>query len=111
MQQLRPSSSTNRPVHIFNGRIDSPAFKAVGRAPWDIARYDFSIGIDTDEAIDVSGPGLDGILINAPTRAVQSHDYDHKLIGVGWNEYGVLRVGWRGCCFQCGKYQLEQFFG
>lgn len=90
----KPSTSSSRPVHFFNGRIDSPTFRALGRAPWDIARYDFSIGIDTDEVKDVSGSGLDGILINAPTRAVRGHDYDHKLIGVGWKEarygYGAI---------------------
>ncbi|KAL3465972.1 hypothetical protein BJX64DRAFT_274788 [Aspergillus heterothallicus] len=81
-----PSTSSKRPVHFFNGRIDALVFKSVGQRPWDIARYDFSIGIDTDEITDVSGSNLHGILINAPTRAVRGHDYNHKLIGVGWKQ-------------------------
>ncbi|KAJ0421687.1 hypothetical protein BJY00DRAFT_323172 [Aspergillus carlsbadensis] len=81
-----PNTPSTRPVHFFNGRIDSLAFRALGRTTWDIARYDFSIGIDTDEITDTSGSGLNGILVNAPTRAVRGHDYDHGLIGVGWKE-------------------------
>ncbi|KAL2797941.1 hypothetical protein BJX66DRAFT_334614 [Aspergillus keveii] len=81
-----PSASSTLPVYFFNGRIDSLTFKAIGRTTWDIARYDFSIGIDTDEITDTSGSGLHGILVNAPTRAVRGHDYDHRLIGVGWKE-------------------------
>ncbi|KAK7224815.1 hypothetical protein V2G26_012818 [Clonostachys chloroleuca] len=89
-----PASTSEFPVHFFNGRIDSPSFRALGRKSWDIAKYDFSVGIDTDEIFDISGSGLDGVLINAPTRAVRGHDYDHKLIGVGWKEatygYGAI---------------------
>ncbi|KAL4884615.1 hypothetical protein BJY04DRAFT_232991 [Aspergillus karnatakaensis] len=81
-----PTTNSQRPVHFFNGRVDSLAFKALGRRTWDIAKYDFSIGISTDEIVDVSGSGLNGILINAPTRAVRGHDYDHKLIGVSWTD-------------------------
>ncbi|KAF5969704.1 N n-dimethylformamidase beta subunit [Fusarium coicis] len=80
------TSSSQLPVHFFNGRIEAPHFKALGRKNWDIARYDFSVGIDTDEVFDVSGSGLDGILVNAPTRAIRGHDWDHKLIGLGWKE-------------------------
>ncbi|KAH7250799.1 hypothetical protein MRS44_000059 [Fusarium solani] len=81
-----PLSPSEFPVHFFNGRIDSPTFRALGKKSWDIAKYDFSVGIDTDEIFDVSGSGLSGILVNAPTRAVRGHDYDHKLIGIGWKE-------------------------
>ncbi|KAL4906336.1 hypothetical protein BDW74DRAFT_177350 [Aspergillus multicolor] len=85
---VNPTTASIRPVHFFNGRIESPTFVAWGRngATRDIARYDFSIGIDTDEVTDVSGSGLNGILINAPTRAVRGHNYDHRLIGVSWKE-------------------------
>ncbi|KAM5364430.1 hypothetical protein ACJA88_013071 [Fusarium oxysporum] len=81
-----PTSASQLPVHFFNGRIEAPRFRALGRKNWDIARYDFSVGIDTDEIFDVSGSGLDGVLINAPTRAIRGHDWDHKLIGLGWKE-------------------------
>lgn len=77
-------SASKLPIHFFNGRIDSLRFKALAHRSWDIAKYDFSVGIDTDEIFDVSGHGLDGRLVNAPTRAVRGYDYDHKLIGVPW---------------------------
>lgn len=80
------SNASDIPVHFFNGRLDSPCFRALGRKTWEIARYDFSIGIDTDEIFDVSGSGLNGVLVNAPTRAIRGHDYDHRLIGIGWKE-------------------------
>ena len=76
----------SKPIHFFNGRLDSPRFRALGRVAFDIAKYDFSKGIDTDEIFDVSGSGLDGRLINAPTRAIRGHDYDHKLIGYSWKD-------------------------
>ncbi|KAF4480179.1 N,N-dimethylformamidase beta subunit [Fusarium agapanthi] len=81
-----PTSASQLPVHFFNGRIEAPRFKALGRKNWDIARYDLSVGIHTDEISDVSGSGLDGVLVNAPTRAIRGHDWDHKLIGLGWKE-------------------------
>lgn len=81
-----PQTDSPRAVHFFNGRLDSPRLTALGRASWDIAKYDFSLGIDTDEITDVSGSGLSGRLINAPTRAVRGHDYDHSLTGVSWKD-------------------------
>ncbi|KAI9150870.1 NN-dimethylformamidase beta subunit [Paramyrothecium foliicola] len=81
-----PTKASNIPIHFFNGRLDSPCFKALGSRPWHIATYDFSLGIDTDEILDVSGSNLHGVLINAPTRAVRGYNYDHKLIGLSWKE-------------------------
>lgn len=83
-QAAQPDTRHARPIHFFNGRLDAPHFRALGRTSWDIAKYDFSKGIDTDEIFDVSGSGLDGVLINAPTRAIRGHDYDHRLIGYSW---------------------------
>jgi hypothetical protein len=85
-----PSTASEKPIHFFNGRIDSPSFEALGPRPWTVAKYDFSVGIDTDEVFDQSGSGLDGVLINAPARAVRGYDYDHKLIGIPWKhaKYG-----------------------
>ncbi|KAJ4316093.1 hypothetical protein N0V84_008022 [Fusarium piperis] len=82
----KPLSSSEFLVHFFNGRINSPTFQALGKKPLDITKYDFSMGLDTNEIFDVSGSRLSGILVNAPTRAVRGHDYDHKLIGIGWKE-------------------------
>ena len=79
------STPACRPTHFFNGRLDAPCFTALGEPPWTIARYDFSKNISTDEIFDVSGSGLDGKLINQPTRAVRGHDYDHHSIGTNWN--------------------------
>lgn len=81
-----PTTASQLPVHFFNGRLDSPSFRALGSKSWVIATYDFAVGIETDEVFDASGSGLDGILVNAPTRAVRGHDYDHKLIGLSWRD-------------------------
>ena len=79
-----PTKDSKLPIHFYNGRIDSPCVKALGPRSWTIAKYDFSKGIDTDDIFDISGSGLDGVLVNAPTRAVRGWDYDHKLIGYNW---------------------------
>ncbi|KAH8425253.1 N,N-dimethylformamidase beta subunit family domain-containing protein [Aspergillus melleus] len=79
-----PSQYTDRPTHFFNGRLDGPSLKALGPQDWDLARYDFSIDISSDEIVDISGCGLHGRLINAPTRAVRGHDYGHHSVGTEW---------------------------
>lgn len=81
-----PKTTSAKPIHFFNGRLDSPHFKALAHRDWDIAKYDFSVGIDTDEIFDVSGSGLSGILVNSPTRAIRGYDYDHHLIGYSWKD-------------------------
>ncbi len=72
----------------FNGRIEAP--KVFARAlsvdemqvPADASSkdltgaWDFSIGISSDRITDISGHGLDGQLVNLPTRAVA---------GCAWN--------------------------
>ncbi|CAH0044556.1 unnamed protein product [Clonostachys solani] len=48
---------------------------------WDIATYDFSVGIDPDEIFDISASGLNGVLINAATRAcLPIFDLAHTLL-------------------------------
>jgi hypothetical protein len=81
-----PTRKSKLPIHFFNGRLDAPEIKALGKRPWSVARWDFSKGIDTDDIYDQSGSGLHGVLVNAPTRGVRGHDYDHRLIGVSWKE-------------------------
>lgn len=65
---------------FFNGRIDHPRIEALSpekdAPPFLVIDLDFSRQISSDTIIDVSGHGLDGILVNAPTRAVQGHDWD-----------------------------------
>ncbi|PLB53588.1 hypothetical protein P170DRAFT_504534 [Aspergillus steynii IBT 23096] len=91
--EITPSGAVH-PKHFFNGRLDSPCLRSLGSRPRDLAIYDFSIGISTDEIIDTSGSGLNGRLVHAPTRAVRGHDYDHNLIGKSWEAatygYGAI---------------------
>ena len=78
----QPEKKHARTIHVFNGRLDAPYFRALSDMLWDIAKYDFSKGIYTDEILDVSGSDLDGVLVNAPTLAIRGYDYDHNLVGM-----------------------------
>ncbi|OKL63373.1 hypothetical protein UA08_01695 [Talaromyces atroroseus] len=72
------SRSDQRPpvTDFFNGRIDRLTLKTSAQQPLILAKYDFSLEISSDRIIDVSGRGHNGILVNAPTRAVTGHDWD-----------------------------------
>lgn len=62
---------------FFNGRVEGVRLSALRTdVPHLIVDLDFSRKISTDEAIDVSGHGRHGVLINAPSRAVTGHDWD-----------------------------------
>ncbi|KAH8784885.1 hypothetical protein F5883DRAFT_672081 [Diaporthe sp. PMI_573] len=61
---------------FFNGRIDGLTFKTHGEQPSVLAKFDFSLNISSDTIVNVSGHGHNGILVNAPTRAVTGHDWD-----------------------------------
>lgn len=69
-------SASPRPTSFFNGRLDSPTLKLIGKATRILASYDFSLGIPTDRIFDASGAGRHGELVNAPTRAVKGWDWD-----------------------------------
>lgn len=71
------SQATDLPVSIFNGRLDSVQLETSSEGAFCIwAKYDFTVGIPTDDITDVSGNKNNGILINAPTRAVKGYDWD-----------------------------------
>lgn len=61
---------------FFNGRIDSLTLKTLGQHSSTLAKYDFSLDMSSDHIVDISGRGHDGVLVNAPTRAVTGHDWD-----------------------------------
>ncbi|KAH8803361.1 hypothetical protein F5884DRAFT_739703 [Xylogone sp. PMI_703] len=61
---------------FFNGRIDHLTLKTCGEQSSLLARFDFAVDISSDRIVDVSGHGHNGVLINAPTRAVKGHDWD-----------------------------------
>lgn len=88
-----PTSTTRaeRPTHFFNGRIDSPVFRATAAAavsdrndpsggaaqePTILAQYDFARNIPEDTILDVSGRARHGTLHQAPTRGVTGYDWD-----------------------------------
>ncbi|KAF7562665.1 hypothetical protein G7046_g1496 [Stylonectria norvegica] len=60
----------------FNGRIDNVRVFALGKNPREIINLDFRLKISTDEIVDVSPYKNNGVLINAPTRAIPGHDWD-----------------------------------
>lgn len=70
------SGFRQRASNIYNGRIADLTFKTCETNPSVLARYDFSLQMSSDSIVDISGHGHNGVLINAPTRAVKSHDWD-----------------------------------
>ena len=67
-----------RAVDHFNGKIEAPVVFASPYPNEDavVAHWDFSKHIDTTAIIDVGPAGLDGRLINLPTRAVTGSNWD-----------------------------------
>jgi N,N-dimethylformamidase len=74
-----PGADDNPHRHFFNGRIEDPAILAGlrdGKPPIDasavdcLAWWDFSLDIPTNRIRDRGPHGLDGVLLNLPTRAV-----------------------------------------
>lgn len=57
----------------FNGRLETLTFTADGA---DLASYDFSQQMHTQNVVDVSGNGYHGVLKQNPTRAVQGSAWD-----------------------------------
>lgn len=69
------TSAFSRATNFFNGRIDSPTISTAATNKV-LAKYDFSANIPDDTILDVSGNKADGVLVNAPTRAITGHDWD-----------------------------------
>lgn len=70
------SNAKPRMTNFFNGRIDRLTLRTSGQERSTLAKYDFSQDMSSDRIIDVSGHGRNGLLVNAPTRAVTGHDWD-----------------------------------
>ena len=71
-----PNGQKHHATDFFNGRIDRLIIKTCGQQPLVLAKYDFSLDMSSDHIVDTSGCGHNGILVNAPTRAVKGHDWD-----------------------------------
>jgi len=89
----RTVSAEGRPCAFFNGRIARPTIATLdGTNPVTLADWDFSLEPGGDVVYDVSGRNHHGKLVNAPTRAVKSHDYDYST--VDWTKasagYGAI---------------------
>ncbi|KAF7197836.1 N,N-dimethylformamidase beta subunit [Pseudocercospora fuligena] len=63
------------PCNHFNGRLADFVLEAKGPMSRIVLKLDFSVSISSDVIYDVSGNSRNGCLINAPTRAVKSHDW------------------------------------
>ncbi|KAL2831392.1 hypothetical protein BDW59DRAFT_130739 [Aspergillus cavernicola] len=71
------NTSSPTATNFFNGRIASPRITTTTKSGNHILlNLDFSVGIPTDQVFDVSTSGRHGTLVNAPTRAVKSWDWD-----------------------------------
>ena len=61
----------------FNGKIDGFTLETVSNSKVEtMLDYNFPLDISSDKVHDVSGKHRHGTLINAPARAVTSHDWD-----------------------------------
>ncbi|KAL2211519.1 hypothetical protein CC79DRAFT_1392831 [Sarocladium strictum] len=74
--QSTPEAQSIWPGEQFNGRLDTVIIEALGPRARLIAHYDFIIDIPSDSICDTSGNGLDGRLVNAPSRAVKGYNWD-----------------------------------
>lgn len=95
--QSPPAGNSSRALKphatdFFNGRIDRLTIKACGQKPSILVKYDFSLDMASDRIVDVSGRGLNGVLVNAPTRAVKGYDWDGSV--ADWTQakfgYGAI---------------------
>ncbi len=97
-----------RPYAHFDGRIETPTLLAsaitaaaidalargshVADMPLLVASWDFGLEIPSDRAIDLGPSGLDGTLVNLPTRAVTGHAWDGRTLD--WTQdrtgYGAI---------------------
>ncbi|KAJ9622248.1 hypothetical protein H2204_011596 [Knufia peltigerae] len=75
-------------TNFFNGRIDSPTIKTLCPKSEILVKYDFGRNISEDTIIDASGNGHDGVLVNAPTRAVAGFDWDGSEVDWTKAKYG-----------------------
>lgn len=78
MFAVGPGEASINPTNFFNGRLDSPTMRSACSNNHILSKWDFSLKMSTDSIVDVSGngEGVEGRLINAPTRAVTGHDWD-----------------------------------
>lgn len=98
---------STRPTSFFNGRLDSPTLKVIGKSARTLASYDFSIEIPTDQIFDASPANRHGVLVNAPTRAIKGWNWDSSE--PDWTKakqgYGAIHfheddlddAGWETC--------------
>lgn len=70
------NDSRQRATNFFNGRIADLTLQTSEESSSLLAKYDFALQMSSDTIVDTSGHGQNGLLINAPTRAVRSHDWD-----------------------------------
>ncbi|KIW14986.1 hypothetical protein PV08_07773 [Exophiala spinifera] len=83
-----PTSASPRVTNFFNGRIDSPMIESLGPKGEVLVKYDFARNVSEDTIIDASGNGHDGVLVNAPTRAIPGFDWDGSEVDWTKAKYG-----------------------
>ncbi|KAI1620702.1 hypothetical protein EDD37DRAFT_165541 [Exophiala viscosa] len=83
-----PTAAFSRVTNFFNGRIDNPQIKSLGPKGEILVKYEFARNISEDTIIDASGAGHNGMLVNAPTRAVPGFDWDGSEVDWTKAKYG-----------------------
>ncbi|MEE3279133.1 MAG: N,N-dimethylformamidase beta subunit family domain-containing protein [Pseudomonadota bacterium] len=86
----------------FNGRLEAPSILTDGET---VARWDFSLGIDSQEIKDSSEHGRDGLLFQTPTRGVRGACWDGtyqnyqdapaQYAAIHFHEDDLTDAGWR----------------
>ncbi len=67
----------------YNGKIEAPRLARRALAPGEtgewVGAWDFAREIPSDEIVDVSGNGLDGVAVNLPARAMKGHLWNGEV--------------------------------
>lgn len=59
----------------YNGKLEAPRLSGPNTVD-TVAAWDFAREIPSDEIVDTSGHGLDGVAVNLPARAMKGHLWD-----------------------------------
>jgi len=106
--QLQPAAGPETRGCFFNGRLDRPTLYGRVLAPAEIghlaagvepvslpgvlASWDFSVAIDSARAVEISGAGLEGRVVNVPSRGVNGHNWSGHYVNFADapQEYGAI---------------------
>jgi len=76
---LRHDGSKPVTAGHYNGKMEAPRLARSADARDLVAAWDFAREIPSDDILDVSGHGLDGVAVNLPARAMTGHLWNGEV--------------------------------